>query len=82
MKVRKGGIFTTIESKDFGIYQKAGFVKVVDEPLPKLEEKKAEPIKEVAHIVEEEPIKEVVQEEPIIEEEPEIVVPKRKRKQS
>lgn len=80
MKVRKGGIFTTIESKDFGIYQKAGFVKVVDEPLPKLE--KAEPIKEVAPIVEEEPIKEVVQEEPIIEEEPEIVVPKRKRKQS
>ena len=80
MKVRKGGIFTTIESKDFGIYQKAGFVKVVDEPLPKLE--KAEPIIEVAPIVEEEPIKEVVQEEPIIEEEPEIVVPKRKRKQS
>jgi hypothetical protein len=80
MKVRKGGIFTTIESKDFGIYQKAGFVKVVDEPLPKPE--KVEPIKEVAPIVEEEPIKEVVQEEPIIEEEPEIVVPKRKRKQS
>ena len=80
MKVRKGGIFTTIESKDFGIYQKAGFVKVVDEPLPKLE--KAKPIKEVAPIVEEEPIKEVVQEEPIKEEEPEIVVPKRKRKQS
>ena len=81
MKVRKGGIFTTIDSKDFGIYQKAGFVKVVDEPLPKLEEK-VEPIKEVEPIVEEEPIKEVVQEEPIIEEEPEIVVPKRKRKQS
>lgn len=80
MKVRKGGIFTTIESKDFGIYQKAGFVKVVDEPLPKLEEKKAEPIKEVAPIVEEEPIKEVAQ--PIEDVEPEIVVPKRKRKQS
>lgn len=66
MKVRKGGIFTTIESKDFGIYQKAGFVKVVDEPLPKLEEK-AEPIKEVAPVIKDEPIAEVVDEEPIKE---------------
>lgn len=87
MKVRKGGIFTTIESKDFGIYQKAGFVKVVDEPLPKLE--KAEPIKEVEPVIKDEPIAEVVDEHPIkevaqpIEDvEPEIVVPKRKRKQS
>lgn len=88
MKVRKGGIFTTIESKDFGIYQKAGFVKVVDEPLPKLEEK-VEPIKEVEPVIKDEPIAEVVDEQPIkevaqpIEDvEPEIVVPKRKRKQS
>ena len=82
MKVRKGGIFTTIESKDFGIYQKAGFVKVVDEPLQKLEEIKVddEPIVEV---VEEEPItiKEVAQEEPIEEVEDEMPKPKNNRKQ-
>ena len=67
MKVRKGGIFTTIDSKDFGIYQKAGFVKVVDEPLPKLEDVKVEPIKEVEPVIKDEPIAKVVDEQPIKE---------------
>ena len=64
MKIRKGGIFRTIDSKDFGLFQKQGWEKVVVEPLPKLEEVKPEPVKEE---VVEEPIREVVQDEPIEE---------------
>lgn len=57
MKIRKSGIFKTIDSKDFGVYQKQGWEKVVAEPLPKLEEvaPKVEPI------IDEKPIKEVAQ---------------------
>ena len=61
MKIRKSGIFKTIDSKDFGVYQKQGWEKVINEPLPKLEDVKVEPI------VEDEPIKEVIQDEPIDE---------------
>lgn len=72
MKIRKGGIFKTIDSKDFGIFQKQGWEKVVIEPLKKLEEVKL--VKEEILVEEEQPIREVEQEE-------EIVIPKsRKRK--
>lgn len=44
MKIRRNGIYKTIDSSEFGIYQKAGFEKVLDngqkvkdEPLPELE---------------------------------------------
>lgn len=58
MLVRRNGIYKTIESAEYGIYQKAGFVKVVNEPLTKLEDVKVEPVVEDEPIVEE-PIKEV-----------------------
>lgn len=62
MKVRKDGIFRTIDSKDFGYWQSHGFEKVIETTLPKLEETepkiKDEPIEEV---IDEEPIKEVAQ---------------------
>lgn len=76
MKIRKGGIFKTIDSKDFGVYQKQGWEKVVAEPLPKLEEvaPKVEPI------IDEEPIKEVAQDETIEEVEDEMPKPKKNRK--
>jgi hypothetical protein len=61
MKIRNGGIFKTIDSKDFGYWQSQGFEKVIEEVLPKLEEVKAEPE------IKDEPIKEVVQDEPIEE---------------
>lgn len=77
MKIKKSGIFKTIDSKDFGLFQKQGWEKVIAEPFKKLEEvekpaKKAkiEPIEEV---VEEEPIKEVEQEE-------DVVIPKSKKR--
>ena len=69
MKIRNGGIFKTIDSKDFGYWQAQGFEKVINEPLPKLEEVKVEPkIKDepIAEVIDE-PIKEVVQDEPIEE---------------
>ena len=69
MKIRKSGIFKTIDSKDFGIYQKQGWEKVINEPLPKLEEVKVEPViddEPIAEVIDE-PIKEVVQDEPIDE---------------
>ena len=72
MKIRKGGIFKSVDSKDFGLYQKQGWEKVVTEPLPKLEE--VAPIEEP--IVQEEPIKEIIEEEPIDE----MPKPKRNRK--
>ena len=75
MKIRKGGIFKTIDSKDFGIYQKQGWEKVINEPLPKLEEVKPKKVEEIV-IEEEQPIKEV-ETEPIVEE---IVIPKSKKK--
>ena len=64
MLVRRNGIYKTIEASEYGIYQKAGFVKVVNEPLPKLEDVKVEPVIEdepIAEVVDEEPIKEVAQ---------------------
>jgi hypothetical protein len=70
MKIRKSGIFKTIDGKDFGVYQKQGWEKVINEPLPKLEEVKVEPeIKDepIEEVIDEEPIKEVVQDEPIEE---------------
>ena len=68
MKVRRNGIYKTIDPSDYGIYQKAGFEKVIETSLPKLEE--VEPIVEdvkVEPVVEDEPIAEVVDEEPIKE---------------
>ena len=61
MRIRKGGIFKQIDSKDFGIWQRLGFEKVIEKTLPKLEDVKVEPV------VKDEPIKEVVQDEPIDE---------------
>jgi hypothetical protein len=64
MIIRKNGIYRTIEPSEFGLYQKAGYEKVVNEPLPKLEEVKVEPVIEdepIAEVVDEEPIKEVAQ---------------------
>ena len=63
MIIRKNGIYRTIEPSEFGIYQKAGFEKVINEPLPKLEE-----VAEIVEpVIEDEPIAEVVDEEPIKE---------------
>ena len=69
MQIRKNGIYKTIEPSEFGIYQKAGFEKVINEPLPKLEDVKVEPeiVDEPIAEVIDEPIKEVVQDEPIDE---------------
>lgn len=64
MKIRKGGIFKSIDPKDFGIYQRLGFEKVIEKTLPKLEDAKVEPVIEdepIAEVVDEEPIKEVAQ---------------------
>lgn len=72
MQIRKNGIYKTIEPSEFGIYQKAGYEKVINEPLPKLEEvaEIVEPVIEdepIAEVIDDEPIKEVVQDEPIDE---------------
>ena len=77
MKIRKGGIFRTIDSKDFGLFQKQGWEKVVIETLPKLEEleeleekiiiDEPAPVVEAGKGIVEEPIREVAQEEPIEE---------------
>ena len=69
MKIRKDGIYKTIDSKDFGVFQKSGWEKVINEPLPKLEEVEKEPViqdEPIAEVIDE-PIKEVVQDEPIDE---------------
>ena len=69
MKIRKDGIYRSIDSKDFGIFQKYGWEKVVVEPVAE-----PKPIKEEIKI--EEPIvEEVVEAEPIVEE-----MPKSKKK--
>ena len=76
MRIRKGGIFRTIDSKDFGIWQKLGFEKVIVEPV---KETTVEPIIEevpVAEVVEEPVTEEVkVEEAPVIDE-----LPKSKKK--
>ena len=55
MKIRKDGIFKTIDSKDFGIFQTSGWEKVVVDVEPK-KVKKSEPIVEEKNEIEEEPI--------------------------
>lgn len=69
MRIRKGGIYKQIDPKDFGIYQRLGFEKVIEKTLPKLEDVKVEPVvkdEPIAEVIDE-PIKEVVQDEPIEE---------------
>ena len=61
MLIKKSGIFKTIDSKDFGIFQLKGWEKVVAETQPIKEEVKVEPV------IEDEPIVEVIDEEPIKE---------------
>lgn len=72
MKIKCDGIYKTIDSKDFGIFQKSGWEKVIAEPIIE-----PEPIKEEVKV--EEPIvEEVVEKEPgPIEEE---IMPKAKKK--
>ena len=93
MQVRKNGIYKTISSSDFGIYQAMGYEKVVapvvaKKPEPVVEEKPVvveepvkveEPIVEEPVVVEEEPIVEEQVEEPEVEE---IVVPKSKKRKA
>ena len=45
MKIRKDGIYKTIDAKDFGIYQAMGFEKVVEKSI-KVAKPEPEPIKE------------------------------------
>ena len=70
MRIRKNGIYKNVPSSEFGLWQSMGFEKVVEKPLPKLEDVKVEPVVEdepIAEVVDEEPIKEVIQDEPIHE---------------
>ena len=72
MRIRKNGIYKNIPSAEFGLWQSMGYEKVINEPLPKLEEvaEVVEPVVEdepIAEVVDEEPIKEVIQDEPIEE---------------
>jgi len=77
MQIKRGGIYKTIDSKDFGIYQSAGWIKVVKTEVAKIVE---EPIKEEEPVVE--PVEEpVVEEEVPVVEEP-VVTPKPKKKKS
>ena len=65
MKIRKDGIYKTIDSKDFGLFQQSGWEKVVVEPIVE-----PKPIKKEVKI--EEP---TIEPEPIVEE-----MPKAKKK--
>ena len=77
MKIRKGGIYKTIDSKDFGIFQKSGWEKVVIEPLKELEitEEPMETIPDEAPLIEA-GSGEIVEEQPVEEE----IMPKAKKK--
>lgn len=84
MKIKRDGIYKTIDSKDFGIYQKSGWEKVIIDIIPKeepvKEEQKLEPIDEEKlgeTNIEEEPIVEKVK---VKEEKPIDELPKSKKK--
>lgn len=66
MKIRKGGIYKTIDNKDFGIFQASGWEKVIIDIEPK---------KEKVKVKEPEPVVKEVVEEPKIDE-----LPKSKKK--
>ena len=80
MKIKRDGIYKTIDNKDFGVYQKSGWQKVVvEEPQKEPIKPKSEPIVEELKI-EEPVIEEVIEpDQPFQEEEP-IVTPKPKKK--
>jgi len=52
MKIRKDGIYKTIDAKDFGIYQAMGFEKVVEKAI-KVVKPEPEPIVEEVKVEEE-----------------------------
>lgn len=51
MKIKRDGIYKTIDSKDFGVFQKSGWEKVITDPIVE-----PEPIKEDVKVEEPEPI--------------------------
>ena len=57
MQIKKDGIYRTIDSKDFGLFQQSGWEKVVTEPIVK-----SEPIKVEEPVVEQktEPVEEEI----------------------
>ena len=69
MKIRKDGIYKTIDSKDFGLFQQSGWEKVITEPIVE-----PEPIKTEELIKEEVKVEEP---EPVVEEMPKV---KKKKK--
>ena len=66
MLIKRNGVYKTVPSNEYGIHQKAGWIKVIDngieEVAPKKEEIKTEPI-----VVEQE-------EEPVVLEETEPII--------
>ena len=82
MKIKRDGIYKNIDSKDFGVFQKSGWEKVIVEPLPKLEDVKVEPVIKDEPIEEviDKPIKEVIKDEPIEEIVDELPKSKKRRK--
>jgi len=76
MKIRKDGIYKTIDSKDFGLFQQTGWEKVIAEPTKELKEtnEPIETISEKAPLIEAGVGKVVA--EPVEEE----IVPKSKKK--
>ena len=79
MKIKRDGIYKTIDSKDFGVYQKSGWEKVVAEPIKELKQTKEpmETISEKAPLIEAGTGKVVEEPEPIEEE---VVIPKSKKR--
>lgn len=77
MKIRKEGIYRTIDSKDYGIYQKSGWEKVIVDEKPKSVEKPKAEIVEQPKVVDKVAIEGEIEEKPVVEE---VVVPKPKKK--
>ena len=83
VKIKDGGIYRTVEidSADYGIYLKNGYVKVVEEE-PVVEIKPIEEVPIEVKVVESEPVVEEKQEEVAVVEEPAKVTPKPKKKKN
>lgn len=79
MKIKRDGIYKNIDSKDFGIFQKSGWEKVVVEPIKELKQTKEpmETISKKAPLIEADTGKVVEEPEPIEEE---VVIPKSKKR--
>ena len=82
MRVYKDGVYTTIESYEYGRYFSAGWKKIGGNPEPQAPQENIKVVDDLTVTKEEEPVVEETETEPVVEEteQPKLIVKPKKPK--